>query len=150
MKFASIFSLVIATALPLACNQENNGSNVAASDLQTLSFKAKIAKVDCVLSVEDEGTASIPESSGPAHAENLGLMITVKDNNDASTCASAIADSVKGFQLRSVLSRLGMISARATANTKATPRNLEQRLSSVKWPLLPDTRYGVVIPGNRK
>lgn len=130
MKSHQILVLAMTCMLPISC-----GKNSASSDLEAArpsSFKAQIAKVSCVLKVEDDAIVTIGSGQPSSSSQHdLGLIITVKDNLDASTCASEISSKVKGFQLRNVLSSLDLITSRKSANTRATPRNLESALKKV-------------------
>jgi hypothetical protein len=91
----------------------------------------KIKRVSCVDSVEKESIVTLATPGNGNSKPELGLLIVVKEEFDPSTCATQISDEVKGFQLRQVMSEIGVVSARAKAATASTPKNIEKLLSKI-------------------
>jgi hypothetical protein len=122
---------VTVLGLNLACSSSSDHSNLNSENGRRLSFMEKISRVSCVDSVEKESIVT-PATPGNGNLKpELGLLIVVKEEFDPSTCATQISDEVKGFQLRQVMSEIGVVSARAKAATASTPRNLEKLLTKI-------------------
>jgi hypothetical protein len=78
----------------------------------------------CAPSVDSVATESIFTPASPSNDNSkpeLGLLIVVKEEFDPSTCAYQISDEVKCFQLRQVMSEIGVVSASAKEATASTP-----------------------------
>jgi hypothetical protein len=62
-------------------------------------LKSKLSKVDCVVSVEDEFVAGIPEENQGTLGLSGNLLVTIEDEFNASSCAKDIYKRIPGAQI---------------------------------------------------